>query len=318
MNQEATNQNSGQGKGDPAPAQSTAFTELQAMSGALSPGVAPSGTPQAGTNAPASGSSQGGGTPASSAAAGGQVSELGQVMAYMEKISSRVDNQGRYLQQLTTKMDKSTGDIKSDMESRFSQQAATFQNTGEGGKEGDPPTQPPFDAKQFASSITRSVRDSISKEFAPLVQQTAQNTVTQRILASQADPEVKQMVDELPPEVRFDLAAQVHAVAGDKLFAAPSELYEEPDHVKDAIEMIHYKTVIKPGRRTGGQAVSGETQAGNVAPQQGVPFSPVPGTGTVSQEAGQDAQAREASELFGTPVGKAKYPAGVARDLGIE
>lgn len=307
MNQDANNQTGGPRDSDPTP-DLDPFTELQALSGALSAGNAPAGTPNpSGDGAPASGGAQGGDTPAPPAPTGGQAFE--QMMKAVEKLANRVDKQGQYLTKLSSKMDAQAGDLRSEFERRFQQSRDTRQDTGDD-------TPPSFDPNQFAAQLTKNMREQMAREFAPLVQQTASNTILQRIYAAQQDPEVAKMVSELPPEIRIDLANQVHQVAGDKLFQAPSELYEEPDHVRDAIEMIHYRSVVKPGRRTGSQAVSGGQQAGNQSPTGGG-FSPVPNTGTRSQETGTNAEAQEASQLFGQPVGKIKYPPGVARDLGI-
>ena len=281
----------GPGEVKPGPA-AAMIQDLQVQAGNATAAKTP-GTPE-GPASP-SATDKGGGT------SPGPSSPSDQVLEQLEKMGKRMDAQARFLDKLQTdiKTDRTKWD---DFEQRFSRTRV------DPDAEAEPPK---FDQKGFARSIAEGVLGAVREEFRPLVQQTKANALTQRVIQAQTDQAVALMVKELPAGVRANLTAEVYRVAGDKVFAEPDPLYDEPDPVLEAIEWIHFRTVVKAGRKTG----AGKAEQ----PEETPVISPVPTRGTRTRTPEQASEEKEAEEFFQTRLGpnRLRYPEHVEADLGL-
>lgn len=302
---------SGPGQGTPGPAGSF-LREQQLLTGADAAGAAPPGTPaQGGSAAPGSG----GGTASASPAASPEAQALQQVVGLVEKMNKRLDHQASYMQRL----DGTLKQTRTDFEQRFSGGGAApegGQTPGQASGE-DPP---PFDAKKFANQamgqMIPAIKEYLQEYLGPVVAQTRINTAAQKVAAAQHDPAIAKLVAELPPQVRATLADEVHRRLGDAMFEEQDALYDAPDPVAEAIELIHFKSVVKAGYVPQTRAADEQTtQPG--APQGAPGLSPVPATGTHSEPPTKTKDQEETEQMYGIKIGpnSMQYPAGVEGEL---
>jgi len=295
----------GTGPGTEQPGPAAAFlNERQVVTGANVAGQPSAGTPAPqGGNPSAPAGSGGQGSPAPSPAPAGEQAQLGDVMTALGKISQRLDAQAQFL----SKVDGSVKQTRQDFEARF----RNPQPTRNGDDDGVGP--PPLDLGAMTNTVARAVSEQIRNEFAPLVRQTAANSVAQRVMQAQQDPQILEMVKELPAHIRVNLAAEVHRLAGDKVFDEPDPMFDSPDPVSEAIELIHYRTVVKAARgKAGAQAKPTESP--------GTPnLSPVPHQGTHAGAQPQSEQTALAEKVFNVPLGenRMRFPAAIEQELGM-
>jgi hypothetical protein len=287
--------------GSPGPA-AEFLRQLQIESGVLSADNAPAGTSGAGNQGGAAAGAGGGGkSPAPSSAASGNDA----MMQMLAKINARLDAQSQYLQ----KVQGTQAQMRQDFENRFKQ---TRQADGRFAP--TPDNEPPEMNPEFiVKTVTEGVLSQLGETLRPLVEQTAATSAMQRVMQAQYDPSVKQMVDELPAPVRANLAKEVHRLVGNKMFEEKDPLFDGPDPVNEAIELIHYRTVVKAGGRP-----SGETrQPGGEPPRQ--TFSPVPDTGTRDATPQPSEQEQLFEQMFGVKLGpdRMRYPASIERERGL-
>ncbi|HUT57545.1 MAG TPA: hypothetical protein VNA25_06805 [Phycisphaerae bacterium] len=225
-------------------------------------------------------------------------------MTALGKISQRLDAQASFL----AKVDGSVKQTRQDFEARFKNPQPTRRD---GDDDGTGP--PPFDLGAMTNTVARAVSEQIRNEFAPLVRQTAANSVAQRVMQAQQDPQVLEMVKELPAHIRVNLAAEVHRLAGDKVFDEPDPMFDTPDPVSEAIELIHYRTVVKAAR---GKAGAQAKPTGDENPPN---LSPVPHQGTHAGVPSADEDRILSEQVFNVPLGKdrTRYPAAIEQEFGM-
>ena len=313
-----TEQNAGNPPGGPgisAPGPAAGYIkELQTLSGAHATGNAPPGTPtQAGGQASAPGQSGGGSSPASPPAPSGEQAQWTQLVGVLDKMSQRMDAQGQFL----TRLDGKLSQQRQEFENRFV--APRGSSGDDGGNAEDPPQ---VDMNAMAKTITQAVVNQVRSDFAPLVKQTAANSVSNRVAQAQLNPATQEMVNALPPDVRANLAGRVYEIAGEKIFAEPNPMFDTPDPVHEAIELVHYRTVVKTGYKAptspqAPQANQADAVQQQPTPQQG--FSPVPTQGAHSQAPVVNEQEQFAEKMFNIKLGKdrTRYPAGIEQELGM-
>ena len=230
-------------------------------------------------------------------------------------MNKRLDHQASYMQRL----DGTLKQTRTDFEQRFSGGgAAPEAGQAPGQASGEDP--PPFDAKKFANQamgqMIPAMKEYLKEYLGPVVEQTRINTAAQKVAAAQHDPEVAKLVAELPPQVRATLADEVHRRLGDAMFEEQDALYDAPDPVAEAIELIHFKSVVKTGYVPQTRAADEQTtQQG--APQGAPGLSPVPTRGTRSEPQTKAKDQEETERMFDIKIGpnSMQYPAGVEDEL---
>ena len=287
--------------------------EQQTMTGANATGGEGSGT-AAGQSGPAA-SGSGGGTASASPAASSEVQTLQTISETLIKMNQRFENQGKFMQAL----DGGLKQTRKDFETRFTAfeerpPAAAGAATGEGEN-----TPPPLDAKKLSNQVIAevlpAVKEYLGEFLGPVVAQTRTNTAAQIVANAQHNPQVKEMVDALPPQVRATLSQDVHRRLGDAMFAEPDLLYDGPDPVAEAIEMIHYRTVVKAGYKPQTEAGEQTHQTGGAETHPGL--SPVPATGTRSETQTADPDKDLTEKIYAIKIdgNSPKYPGGIEEEL---
>lgn len=281
------------------------LTEMQISSGALAAGSGGPDTPNGG-NQPgtaAGGAGGGGKSPAPSSPAPGGFNE--QVLAALNKVNQRLDAQGAFLM----KVQGTQAQMRQDFEQRYSapRRDPNGQFAGQGQPGGDE-----FNSETMMNKIAEGVLAKLGTELRPLVEQTAATSAVQRIMQATYDPAIKQMVDELPPNVRAGLAKSVHRMVGDKMFQEANPLFDEVDPVAEAIEIIHHRTVVKAGGgRAGGPSQPNPQRGGSEI------ITPLPEMGGRSNASPLSDSQKAFQEMVGTDgfASGLQYPPGVHDDV---